>query len=245
MVTNLILIDVAIYVLDLFLERRDSGEIARSAPDLFQHPWNAWQLLTAGFIHSYDMWHILVNMLVLYFFGREVEAIYGRMEFLRIYLALIVLSSLAWVVSQNLWDRNAAGMMGASGGVMGIMVLYILHFPRRMIYIWGVFCRCRPGCWESSTSARISWDSWDRRRWRWSDTWLTRRTWPARFSRPCTSTRTSIWASCCQERDSEAGDQGRDCAYTTRGPPVARNLMIAWTRFSTRCRAGDRQPVPH
>ena len=29
-------------------------------------------------------------------------------------------------------------MLGASGAVMGIMVLYVLHFPRRMIYIWGV-----------------------------------------------------------------------------------------------------------
>lgn len=138
MVANLILVNVAIYVLDLFLD----GALRRNLelrPDLFRHPWDAWQLLTAGFIHSYDMWHILVNMLVLYFFGREVEAIYGRMEFLRIYLALIVLSSLAWVISQNLWDRNAGGMMGASGAVMGIMVLYILHFPRRSIYIWGIF----------------------------------------------------------------------------------------------------------
>ncbi|HVU88070.1 MAG TPA: rhomboid family intramembrane serine protease [Pirellulales bacterium] len=138
MVTNLILINVAVYILDLFTDG-SLRENLSLRPDLFRHPWNAWQLLTAGFIHSYDMWHILVNMLVLFFFGRDVEAIYGRMEFLRIYLSLVVLSSLAWVVSQTIWDRHAAAMMGASGAVMGIMVLYILHFPRRMIYIWGVF----------------------------------------------------------------------------------------------------------
>jgi membrane associated rhomboid family serine protease len=138
MVTNLILVNVAVYILDLFLD----GALRRNfelRPDLFQHPWNAWQLLTAGFIHSRDMWHIAINMLVLFFFGRDVESIYGRMEFLRIYLMLIVMSSLAWVVSQTIWDRNASGMMGASGAVMGILVLYVLHFPRRMIYIWGIF----------------------------------------------------------------------------------------------------------
>ncbi len=137
MVTNLILVNVAVYLLDLFLDGALREHLSLR-PDLFQHPWNAWQLLTAGFIHSRDMWHILINMIVLYFFGRDVEAIYGRMEFLRIYLTLIVLSSLAWVISQTIWDRNAAAMMGASGAVMGIMVLYIVHFPRRLIYIWGI-----------------------------------------------------------------------------------------------------------
>ena len=137
MVTNVILVNVGIYLADLLFE----GKIRNTLelwPDLFQRPWNAWQLLTAGFVHSPNVWHILINMLVLFFFGREVEGIYGRMEFLRIYLTLIVLSSLAWVISQTVLDPNSGPMLGASGGVMGILVLYILHFPRRMIYIWGV-----------------------------------------------------------------------------------------------------------
>jgi membrane associated rhomboid family serine protease len=137
MVTNLILINVAIYLADLFLD----GALRRNLElraDLFEHPWNAWQLLTAGFVHGRALSHILINMLVLYFFGREVEGLYGRMEFLRIYLCLIVLSSLAWVTIHALEGSTNEAMLGASGAVMGIMVLYVLHFPRRMIYIWGV-----------------------------------------------------------------------------------------------------------
>ena len=137
MVTNLILINVAIYLADLFLD----GVLRRNLvlrADLFEHPWNAWQLLTAGFVHGRALGHILINMLVLYFFGREVEGLYGRMEFLRIYLCLIVLSSLAWVTIHALEGSTNEAMLGASGAVMGIMVLYVLHFPRRMIYIWGV-----------------------------------------------------------------------------------------------------------
>ena len=86
-----------------------------------------------------SVWHIAVNMLVLFFFGRDVEGIYGRMEFLRIYLCLVVLSSLAWVMSQTVLDPGNSGtMVGASGAVMGVLVLFVLHFPRRLIYIWGV-----------------------------------------------------------------------------------------------------------
>ena len=139
MVTNLILVNVAILVADLLSSDAISQSLKLEA-DLFSHPWNAWQLLTAGFVHDpHNLWHIGVNMFVLWLFGRDVEGIYGRMEFLRIYLSLVVLSSLAWVVGQ-VTMRDAQGYMyGASGAVMGILVLYVLHFPRRLLYIWGVF----------------------------------------------------------------------------------------------------------
>ncbi|HEY4309272.1 MAG TPA: rhomboid family intramembrane serine protease [Pirellulales bacterium] len=137
MVTNLILVNVAVYLLDWMSGGALEDKLSLKA-DLFQHPWDCWQLLTAGFVHSHNLAHILVNMLVLYFFGREVEGIYGRMEFLRIYLGLIVLSSLAWVLVHFVEGEEFETMVGASGAVMGILVLYVLHFPKRMIYIWGV-----------------------------------------------------------------------------------------------------------
>jgi membrane associated rhomboid family serine protease len=48
-------------------------------------------LLTYGFLHSTeDIAHILINMLVLFMFGREVEARYGKREFLLFYLVGII-----------------------------------------------------------------------------------------------------------------------------------------------------------
>jgi membrane associated rhomboid family serine protease len=139
MVTNLILVNVAIFVADLLSSDAISDSLKVQA-DLFSHPWQAWQLLTAGFVHDpHNLWHIGVNMFVLWLFGRDVEGIYGRMEFLRIYLCLVVLSSLAWVVAQVAMHDTRGSMMGASGAVMGVMVLYVLHFPRRVLYFWGVF----------------------------------------------------------------------------------------------------------
>ena len=59
--------------------------------DTLTQPWLWWQYLTAGFAHSplrFD--HILGNMLVLFFLGRDVEEAYGPKEFLRLYLVMVV-----------------------------------------------------------------------------------------------------------------------------------------------------------
>jgi hypothetical protein len=62
---------------------------------------------------------------------------------LRIYLTMIVLSSLVWVISVNTLHRGhglqTSSMLGASGAVNGILVLNVIHFPKRLIYIWGIF----------------------------------------------------------------------------------------------------------
>lgn len=139
-VTSLILINVAVFAIDYFSQGQLTQWFALRA-NLFTHPWNAYQLLTAGFLHSNaNIWHILINMYSLWLFGREVETIYGRGEFLRLYLGLIVLSSLIWVIGENLASGLAspAWMVGASGGVTGIIVIFACLFPRRTLLIWGV-----------------------------------------------------------------------------------------------------------
>jgi membrane associated rhomboid family serine protease len=139
MVANLILINVGVYLADALFDGAISQRLALRS-DLFQKPWNAWQLLTCGFVHAPWIMHVGVNMFELWLFGSDIEGIYGKREFLRLYLSLIVMSSLAWVVSENLLAPAAESrlMLGASGAVSGVLVLFALHFPRRLIYIWGV-----------------------------------------------------------------------------------------------------------
>jgi membrane associated rhomboid family serine protease len=141
-VITLILINVAVFVVDYFSQGRLTRLLAVRS-DLFTHPWNAWQLLTAGFLHSTEsVWHILINMYSLWLFGRDVEELYGRREFLRLYLALVVLSSLSWVLYENAMTGfsppDAQYMIGASGAVTGIMVVFACHFPRRVFLFWGL-----------------------------------------------------------------------------------------------------------
>jgi membrane associated rhomboid family serine protease len=95
-----------------------------------------WRLLTYAFIHAPGMWeHIVFNMLFLWWFGSDVEDIYGPREFLAIYLLSAVLGGLAFVLA---WAAGVGGQfcLGASGAVTAVMVLCALHYPTRVILLF-------------------------------------------------------------------------------------------------------------
>ncbi|MEX0713784.1 MAG: rhomboid family intramembrane serine protease [Pirellulales bacterium] len=140
MVANLLIINIAVFLADMLFDRELSDRMALDA-DMLRHPSKAWQLITAGFAHS-NVFHLGFNMLVLWFFGRDVEAIYGRREFLSIYTTFLVISGLVWAVTTDMVtprDVAAPPAIGASGAISGVVVLFVIHYPRRLLYIWGVF----------------------------------------------------------------------------------------------------------
>lgn len=138
MVVNLILLNVAVYA-GQFLIGKTFTDALSLHDDLWRRPWEIYQLLSYGFVHDPEsVLHIVFNMFGLWVFGTDLEDTYGRAEFLRIYLAAIVVAGLAWVGMEAVNERTAV-LIGASGGVMGVMLLFVLHFPRRVFYIWGLF----------------------------------------------------------------------------------------------------------
>ena len=140
MVVNLILINVAVFLADALIFHGELSSWMSIKADLLEKPWNCWQLLTAGFAHdSQNIMHVGFNMFALWWFGSDIETIYGRKEFLRIYLTMIIVSALVWVIVANTAGRGVGSMLGASGAVNGVMMLFVLHYPRRLFYFWGVF----------------------------------------------------------------------------------------------------------
>jgi membrane associated rhomboid family serine protease len=137
MVINLIIVNVALWLADALFDGRPR-EWLELRSDLFHEPWRFYTLLTYGFEHAPAVGHILFNMIGLYFFGSAIEAVYGRAEFLRIYLVSLVFSGLVWLVIAVADNQQHTALVGASGGVMAVLMLYVLHFPRNIIYIWGV-----------------------------------------------------------------------------------------------------------
>ena len=121
----------------LFREQGLAYHLSVAPGRTLTHPLLWWQFLTYGFVHDpTDFAHILFNMMGLWFLGRDVEAWYGTREFVRIYLVLLVFGSVVWA-TVNYFDRNVgpdgATLMGASGAVTGVVVLYALCFPRRIL----------------------------------------------------------------------------------------------------------------
>jgi membrane associated rhomboid family serine protease len=95
-----------------------------------------WRLLTCAFLHG-GIWHLVFNMLFLWWFGREMEELYGSVEFLAFYLLAAVVASLAYVAA---WSAGLQGgrALGASGAIMAVTVLFAFHYPRHVIYLFFV-----------------------------------------------------------------------------------------------------------
>ena len=134
MVVKLIIINAAVWLINGFTTDGIwlADTMSVSAQDLFR-PLNWWKFLTAGFAHSPDgPWHVFWNMYGLWLFGRDVERKYGSREFLTMYLISVVVASAGWAVIHQLTAPNvAARMLGASGAVMAVTMLFILNFPQR------------------------------------------------------------------------------------------------------------------
>jgi len=146
-VTTLIIINAGVYLIDNLLMGPNGPlqtnfrllNLLELPADFYNRPIQAYRVVTAGFAHSPmgtspGIMHILMNMYMLWLFGRDVEGVYGRKEFIRLYLGLVIAASLIWALVQNLQGYqpgSAPAMIGASGAVMGVMMLYVMHFPHR------------------------------------------------------------------------------------------------------------------
>jgi len=145
--TNLVIVMFVIYAIQIITRGAppDEGWFTDTfslQADVVKRPWLVFELITYGFLH--DVWnfqHILFNMITLWFFGRSVEYRYGKREYLTFFLAAVVFAGVTWVVgdfiAQKQWLSNHQ-ILGASGGIMALLVLFCLNFPHQLIYIWGI-----------------------------------------------------------------------------------------------------------
>lgn len=91
-----------------------------------------WQLITHQFLHA-GIIHILFNMLVLLSFGPSVEDIYGSKNTWIYYLSCGIGGSLLHSFMVNSGDIP---LVGASGAVWGIIVLFTLLNPNQKMYLF-------------------------------------------------------------------------------------------------------------
>lgn len=95
-----------------------------------------WRLLTYSFLHSTgSVWHIVWNMLLLWWFGKDVEDLYGSREFAAFYLVSAVVSGLVYCAA-TLAGVYKGSALGASGAVTAVLVLCAVHYPTRLIYVF-------------------------------------------------------------------------------------------------------------
>ena len=94
----------------------------------FNHDY--WRLLTGGFLHA-GLFHILVNMVSLYFVGMVLEPAIGHVNFATVYFVSLLAGSFGALLFQP--DVPTVGASGAIFGIFGALIVVAYH---RGIPIW-------------------------------------------------------------------------------------------------------------
>ena len=110
-----------------------------------------YRFLTYGFVHDPGgPWHIFFNMFALLMFGygmmlgigpggfgfvrgENVESRLGRLEFAAFYLLTIIIGGIVFALIHS----EEAGVLGASGGVSGVVILFAWLYPKKMLLFMG------------------------------------------------------------------------------------------------------------
>ncbi|HTD13403.1 MAG TPA: rhomboid family intramembrane serine protease [Steroidobacteraceae bacterium] len=138
----LILVNVALYALELLAPNVMTGLFALWP--LGSSLFRPWQLLTYAFLHDpKTILHIFLNMFALYMFGGALERYWGGRRLVLFFLVCVLTAALTQLAVQypggagTLTDAaDVAGpVMGASGGVFGVLLAFAWYFPRQRLFV--------------------------------------------------------------------------------------------------------------
>ena len=96
--------------------------------------YRPWQYFTTMFLHG-DIFHLFLNMFVLWMFGMEIAGRWGTRKFLAFYLISGLGASLLHSLITAI-QHGQAPAVGASGAIAGVMIAFALLYPNRMILIF-------------------------------------------------------------------------------------------------------------
>lgn len=128
-VKNLIVANVFVFLLQLV------GVVPSSlalVPALVVQKFYIWQLFTYMFMHG-GVFHILINMFVLWMFGSEIERQWGSREFYKYYFITGIGAGIFNVIFQH---DAFFSIVGASGAIFGLLLAFGLMFPDRPILLY-------------------------------------------------------------------------------------------------------------
>lgn len=113
-------------------------ELPKDAADFIFKPWS---LITYGFTH-YGFWHLLFNMLVLYYVSRMMMNLFNPKLILNLYFLGIIMGGLFFLFAYNVlpssYLKPVGALVGASAGVRALLIFLCAYMPQtevRLIFI--------------------------------------------------------------------------------------------------------------
>jgi membrane associated rhomboid family serine protease len=99
-----------------------------------------WQVVTYSFLHL-GIWHILGNMLQLWFFGTTLESDWGKKKFYEFYFFTVIGAALTTIaVSYTGWFgvTPLTPTEGASGGVFAVLVAFAMLYGEQSVFLFPI-----------------------------------------------------------------------------------------------------------
>jgi len=141
----LVIINAAVFLLVAVLEVLSSnlaGAISHYfalVPRLVLHGL-LWQMVSYSFLHA-GIFHILFNMLWLWWFGAQLEMDWGYRKFLEFYFFCVIGAALTTIVVSYTGFGGitpATPTVGASGGILGILMAFGMLYGDQEIWLFPI-----------------------------------------------------------------------------------------------------------
>lgn len=101
-----------------------------------EYIFKPWSIITYSFLHS-GIWHILSNMLILYYAGNYFLSYFPSKKLLTFYFLGVIIGAMVYMLSYNLFPAfQATGksyLVGASAGVMSVLIGIATRIPQMKI----------------------------------------------------------------------------------------------------------------
>jgi membrane associated rhomboid family serine protease len=114
------------FLLEWFVFPKELGEFI----------YKPWTIITYAFLHG-DIWHILSNMLILYFSGIYFLNYFSPKRLLNYFFLGVMMGALVYMLSYNLFpafqSTGRSYLIGASAGVMAVLVGIAAYIPNMRV----------------------------------------------------------------------------------------------------------------
>lgn len=94
--------------------------------------FHVWQLVTYSFLHGSPL-HLGFNLFALWMFGAELERRWNDLRYLLTFLLSVIVAGMTQIVVTGYFLQASGPVVGASGGVFGLLLAYAMYFPNRVV----------------------------------------------------------------------------------------------------------------
>ena len=152
-VIQIIFINLFVYltflILGVFLRIGGGEKLYEAIISKLMLPWDLsvflfqpWAIITYFFLHE-GFWHILWNMVFLYWFGKLITEFLGSNKVISLYVLGGIFGGLFYMLMYNIvpfyQDRISGSLMlGASAGVYAVVVGAATFMPNHPMYLWPI-----------------------------------------------------------------------------------------------------------